>query len=111
MYTVQVYMYMYNITGISSTCSTKQLFINDVCCLLQGVEKAVHFVRSQFPGMEVISLSGNFCTDKKPAAINWLGGRGKSVVCEATIPAQIVKQVSRLLANNTVHVHLFSCMR
>ena len=62
----------------------------------QGVEKAIHFVESQFPGMEVISLSGNFCTDKKPAAINWLGGRGKSVVCEATIPAQVVKQVSPL---------------
>ena len=44
--------------------------------------------------MEVISLSGNFCTDKKPAAINWLGGRGKSVVCEATIPGQVVNQVS-----------------
>ena len=64
--------------------------------LPQGVEKAIHFVQSQFPGMEVISLSGNFCTDKKPAAINWLGGRGKSVVCEATIPAQVVKQVSQL---------------
>ena len=65
----------------------------------QGVEKAIHFVQSQFPGMEVISLSGNFCTDKKPAAINWLGGRGKSVVCEATIPAQVVKQVSPLRNN------------
>ena len=43
--------------------------------------------------MEVISLSGNFCTDKKPSAINWIEGRGKSVVCEATIPAQAVKQV------------------
>lgn len=60
----------------------------------QGVEKTLQFVQSMFPNMEVISLSGNFCTDKKPAAINWLEGRGKSVVCEATIPAHVVKQVS-----------------
>ena len=32
--------------------------------------------------MEIISLSGNFCTDKKPAAVNWVEGRGKSVVAE-----------------------------
>lgn len=60
---------------------------------LQGVERVLQFVKSKFPQMDVISLSGNFCTDKKPAAINWLEGRGKSVVCEAVIPAQVVKQV------------------
>lgn len=61
--------------------------------VLQGVERVLHFVKTKFPEMDVISLSGNFCTDKKPAAINWLEGRGKSVVCEAVIPAQVVKQV------------------
>lgn len=24
-----------------------------------------------FPDMEIVSLSGNFCTDKKPSAVNW----------------------------------------
>lgn len=60
---------------------------------MQGVERVLEFVKSKFPEMDTISLSGNFCTDKKPAAINWLEGRGKSVVCEATVPAQVVKQV------------------
>ncbi len=64
-----------------------------VCCLFQGVEKSLSFVTEKFPNIEVISLSGNYCTDKKPAAINWIEGRGKSVVCEATIPSHIVKQV------------------
>ena len=57
------------------------------------MEKALGFVQEKFPLLEIISLSGNFCTDKKPAAINWVDGRGKSVVCEATIPAQIVTKV------------------
>lgn len=51
------------------------------------------FLKEQFPLLEIISLSGNFCTDKKPSAINWVDGRGKSVVCEATVPAQIVNKV------------------
>ncbi|EJS42513.1 hmg1p [Saccharomyces arboricola H-6] len=43
--------------------------------------------------MEVVSVSGNYCTDKKPAAINWIEGRGKSVVAEATIPGDVVRKV------------------
>lgn len=46
-----------------------------------------------FPDMEIVSLSGNYCIDKKPAAINWIEGRGKSVVAEARIPASVVKSV------------------
>jgi len=35
-------------------------------------------------------LSGNYCTDKKPSAINWMEGRGKSVVTEVTIKEEVV---------------------
>lgn len=38
---------------------------------------------------------GNFCSDKKPAAVNWIEGRGKSVVCEAVIKEQVLKRVLR----------------
>lgn len=38
-------------------------------------------------------LPGNFCSDKKPAAVNWIEGRGKSVVCEATIKEDVVTKV------------------
>ena len=64
-----------------------------ILLFLQGTEKSLGVIAGLFPSMEIISLSGNFCTDKKPAAINWIEGRGKSVVCEATIPAQTVRQV------------------
>jgi hydroxymethylglutaryl-CoA reductase (NADPH) len=44
--------------------------------------------------MQILAVSGNYCTDKKPAAINWIEGRGKTVVCEAVIPAKVVREVS-----------------
>jgi hydroxymethylglutaryl-CoA reductase (NADPH) len=57
----------------------------------KGTEAAIKVIQSHFSDLAVVSLSGNFCTDKKPAAVNWLDGRGKSVVSEAIIPAAIVR--------------------
>lgn len=61
----------------------------------KGVEYALHVMSTEcgFDDMDIISVSGNYCTDKKPAAVNWIEGRGKSVVAEAIIPAAIVKSV------------------
>ncbi|XP_014834540.1 PREDICTED: 3-hydroxy-3-methylglutaryl-coenzyme A reductase-like isoform X1 [Poecilia mexicana] len=61
--------------------------------LSKGTEQALSRLKQHFPDMEVLSVSGNYCTDKKSAAINWILGRGKSAVCEATIPAQVVREV------------------
>ncbi len=38
------------------------------------------------------SISGNYCCDKKPSAVNGIRGRGKSVVAEATIPRKLVER-------------------
>ncbi len=43
-------------------------------------------------GAELVSVSGNMCTDKKPAAINMILGRGKTVIAEATIPAALAEE-------------------
>ncbi|KAJ0414792.1 hydroxymethylglutaryl-coenzyme A reductase-domain-containing protein [Aspergillus carlsbadensis] len=60
----------------------------------KGVEHALETMRGKgFADMDIISLSANYCSDKKPAAINWIDGRGKSVVAQATIPAEVVKSV------------------
>ncbi|KAI0305163.1 hydroxymethylglutaryl-coenzyme A reductase-domain-containing protein [Multifurca ochricompacta] len=59
----------------------------------KGTEKALEVMSKYFPEMVVLALSGNYCTDKKPAAINWIEGRGKSVVAEAIVPGHIVKSV------------------
>ena len=42
-------------------------------------------------GVHAIALSGNLCVDKKPAAINVVEGRGKTVVADILIPEAIVR--------------------
>lgn len=61
----------------------------------KGVEYALKQMVEEFgwEDMEVVSVSGNYCMDKKPGAINWIEGRGKSVVAEATIPKDVVSKV------------------
>lgn len=59
----------------------------------KGVNKVVESILEKFPGSELLGLSGNFCTDKKPSAVNWIDGRGKSVAAEAVIPGDIVASV------------------
>jgi len=59
----------------------------------KGVQNVLDYLGNDFPDMDVIGISGNFCSDKKPAAVNWIEGRGKSVVCEAIIKEDIVTKV------------------
>ncbi|WFC99462.1 hydroxymethylglutaryl-CoA reductase (NADPH) [Malassezia yamatoensis] len=73
----------------------------------KGVEASLKMMREKhFPEMELLSLSGNYCTDKKPAAINWIEGRGKSVVAEATIPGDVVRSVLKCTVADLVRLNL-----
>jgi len=42
-------------------------------------------------GAAMVSVSGNMCSDKKPAAMNMINGRGKTVIAEAMIPKEVVE--------------------
>ncbi|XP_052891004.1 3-hydroxy-3-methylglutaryl-coenzyme A reductase [Anopheles moucheti] len=70
--------------------------------LSKGTEKALREIQSVFPEMVIISLSGNYCSDKKSAAINWIKGRGKRVVCETIVPADKLAQIFRTNARTLV---------
>ncbi|KAF5012274.1 hypothetical protein FDECE_1655 [Fusarium decemcellulare] len=60
----------------------------------KGVEHALNVMKeTAFDDMDIVTLTGNYCSDKKPSAINWIEGRGKGVVAEATIPAEAVKRI------------------
>jgi len=72
----------------------------------KGVEQSLLFLQSKFPDMRILAVSGNMCTDKKPAAINWIEGRGKSVVCEATLRGDIVKSVLKTNVQNMVSLNM-----
>ncbi|KAI3407709.1 hypothetical protein GPALN_014362 [Globodera pallida] len=68
----------------------------------KGTGRALVLIKRQFPQGELLSISGNMCVDKKPSALNWIEGRGKSVVAEALIPAPIVERILRTSVDKMV---------
>ncbi|KAK6613146.1 hydroxymethylglutaryl-coenzyme A reductase [Botrytis cinerea] len=74
----------------------------------KGVEHALKVMSTEcgFDDMDIISVSGNFCTDKKAAAVNWIDGRGKSVVAEAIIPGDVVRKVLKTDVDTLVELSI-----
>ncbi|PQE20218.1 hydroxymethylglutaryl-coenzyme A reductase protein [Rutstroemia sp. NJR-2017a BBW] len=74
----------------------------------KGVEHALNVMSTEcgFDDMEILSVSGNFCTDKKAAAVNWIDGRGKSVVAEAIIPGDVVRKVLKTSVDALVELNI-----
>jgi hydroxymethylglutaryl-CoA reductase (NADPH) len=71
----------------------------------KGVEKALSVIVEHFPEVQVLALSGNMCTDKKPSAMNWIEGRGKSVVADAVIRGDVVEKVLKTTVQGVVEAN------
>ncbi len=56
-----------------------------------ATDRAIKYILSNFPKARLVALSGNMCVDKKANAVNFLLGRGKTVVSEAIIPKRILE--------------------
>jgi NADP-dependent 3-hydroxy-3-methylglutaryl-CoA reductase len=82
----------------------------------KGVERSLTaIIDAGFHDMSIVSISGNYCTDKKAAAVNWIDGRGKSVVAQATISAQVLRKVLKTDVDSMVELNtsknlIGSCM-
>jgi|SRR3989344_3770986 len=64
---------------------------------------------------QCISLSGNFCVDKKPSWSNFILGRGKKVWAECILPKQVVADILKVTPKEITEVverkcHLGSMM-
>jgi hydroxymethylglutaryl-CoA reductase (NADPH) len=59
-----------------------------------------------YPALRYVSISGNFCTDKKVSAVNGILGRGKYVVAEATIPADVCAKLLKTTAAQVADLNL-----
>jgi hydroxymethylglutaryl-CoA reductase (NADPH) len=49
-------------------------------------------------GIDCVSLSGNYCVDKKPAAVNVQEGRGKRIFAEVELSASVLKEALKTTA-------------
>lgn len=65
-----------------------------------------HDILTQYPELHYISVSGNYCVDKKVSAVNAILGRGKSVIAEITISRDILRKTLRTTPEKMVELNM-----
>ena len=60
--------------------------------------------------IKCLSVSGNFCIDKKPAWLNFLSGRGKKVWADVILKKEVVKEVLKTTPEKFFDIWLAKCM-
>jgi hydroxymethylglutaryl-CoA reductase (NADPH) len=51
------------------------------------------YIQQHFPKAKLVALSGNMCVDKKANAVNFLLGRGKTVVAETVVKREVLERL------------------
>lgn len=70
-----------------------------------ATEAALKFISNNI-NVHILASSGNVCVDKKPAAINLIEGRGKTVVAEVIIPRNIVNEKLKTTVESIIEVNI-----
>lgn len=71
-----------------------------------AADKLLDWILQRFPKLRYVSISGNYCTDKKASAVNGILGRGKYVVAEMQISAEVCKQYLRTTPDKMVELNI-----
>ena len=69
-------------------------------------ERLVDWVMIRYPELQYVSISGNYCTDKKNSAVNGILGRGKYVIAEVTIPEAVCKRFLKTTPEKIVQLNI-----
>ena len=60
-----------------------------------AAERMINWLLARHTDLRYVSISGNYCTDKKASAVNGILGRGRSVVTEMSIPGELCRRMLR----------------
>lgn len=71
-----------------------------------AAENVLNWLLEQYSQLKYISISANYCTDKKVSAVNGILGRGKYVVAEINIPRNIVVDVLNTTPEQIVELNI-----
>lgn len=72
----------------------------------KAADAFVTWTIKEYPQLKYVSVSGNFCTDKKVSAVNGILGRGKNVVAEIIIPEKICRRYLKTTPEKIVNLNI-----
>ncbi len=72
----------------------------------KAADALLGWILQEYPELKYVSVSGNYCTDKKVSAVNGILGRGKNVVAEMTIPEKICRRYLKTTPEKIVDINI-----
>ncbi len=72
----------------------------------QAAEHCMNWILSEYPDLHYVSISANYCTDKKVSAVNGILGRGKYVIAECVLSERLCTEQLRTTPQALVDLHL-----
>jgi len=72
----------------------------------QAAEALLNWILQKFTKLSYVSISGNYCTDKKVSSVNGILGRGKYAIAEGLISRDICQQYLKTTPEKIVNLHI-----
>lgn len=72
----------------------------------KAADALLDWILKRFSKLRYVSISGNYCTDKKASAVNGILGRGKYVVSEILISRDICERTLKTTPEKMVNLHI-----
>jgi len=71
-----------------------------------AAEALMDHILADHPALQYVSVSGNYCSDKKASAVNGILGRGKHVVAELVVPDKVCRRYLKTTPGKIVRLNL-----
>lgn len=72
----------------------------------KAADALLAWIIHQYPAMQYVSISGNYCTDKKASSVNGILGRGKYVIAEVTVPREVCIETLKTTPEKIVDLNI-----
>lgn len=72
----------------------------------KAADAVMDFVLREYSELKYVSISGNFCCDKKVSSVNGILGRGKYVIAEIIVPREICEKTLKTTPEKIVDLHI-----
>lgn len=69
-------------------------------------DRMLAWILDTYPSLRYVSISGNFCTDKKVSAVNGILGRGKNVVAEVVIARSLCQRLLKTTPEKIIDLNV-----
>jgi hydroxymethylglutaryl-CoA reductase (NADPH) len=72
----------------------------------KAADHILTWICANYPELAYVSISGNYCTDKKVSCVNGILGRGKSVIADILLPRTLVKKYLKTTPEKIVQLNI-----